>query len=75
MSHRDHPIQRRRNDHVHIRAKDVCQLCLADKHRGLLVCWTCFNAYDMANGNPLIEHRLADLERELELEQQEKDRS
>jgi hypothetical protein len=75
-TYRDHPLQRRRQDHVHLRAREVCPLCLmTNKARGLLVCWACFNEHGMAEGNPTIEEKLRDLEEELELEQQDKDAS
>jgi hypothetical protein len=45
-------------DHLRVRQHQSCPLCHRAKGFGLLVCWPCFRAYDLRNGNPLVDRRL-----------------
>jgi len=47
-------------DHPRLRAQSICPLCGWAKDVGLVVCWLCYRAYDLRNGNPEVG-RLLDL--------------
>ena len=47
-------------DHPNLRAQRICPLCGGSKDVGLVVCWPCYRAYDLRNGNPEVG-RLLDL--------------
>jgi hypothetical protein len=50
-------------DYPLVRASSDCPLCYAAKDRGLVVCWECYKAFHLRNGNADAENLIALAER------------
>lgn len=49
-------------DHPKLRNSPVCVLCHNAKDLGLVVCWICYRANDLRNGNEAVERQLDEAE-------------
>lgn len=52
-------------DFPNVRGSALCPLCEKSKDAGLLVCWSCYRASDIRNGNTEAELLIARAESEL----------
>ncbi len=52
-------------DYPHVRASDVCPLCLRHKNPGLVACWSCYHARGLRYGNNEVEELLKQSESRL----------
>jgi hypothetical protein len=52
-------------DYPNLRQEHLCCLCFGHKGKGLVVCWRCYNEFDMRNGNREVNDALAEVEARL----------
>ena len=51
-------------DYPHVRSSIVCPLCHGHKEAGLLVCWPCYRAWGLRDGNAEAESIIEQAEAE-----------
>ena len=56
---------RAEEDYPHVRSSGVCPLCGGHKETGLVVCWSCYRAYDLRYGNAEAEALIEQVEERL----------